>query len=233
MRIDKNTRLLLVSPHPDDEVIGCGGLLGKCKKESGKCLIVYACVGESRQLITTKTDASTRIKEIRDIENFTGFKTEIFYEGKEFCRLDVIPKKEIIEKIEDVIEKYKPNIIAIPCPSSYNQDHRAIYESCITALRPVPKNVRFFVENVIYYYEPYFWANSELKTPNAYLDLSEKIGNHNLLEFKIDLYKCHQTQVRDEPFARSIDNLIRWANIYGKEIGSDIAEAFYIMKETL
>lgn len=230
MKIDHKTKLLIISPHPDDEAIGCGGLIGKCKKEKGEALIVYACVGESRQLITEKTDSSTRIKEIKDVEKYSGFKTEILYDGKEFCRLDMVPQKDLIEKIEDVIEEFKPNIVTIPYSFSYNQDHRALYESCIAALRPTPEKVRHFVENVLVFYEPYFWTTSELKAPNSYLDLSEKMGDQNLLDFKINLYKCHKTQVRNEPFSRSVENLKRWAYIYGKEIGVDMAEAYYVLR---
>ena len=226
MKINPKTRLLVISPHPDDEAIGCGGLIGKCQKEKGKALIVYVCVGNSRQLVTGRTESPVRMKEIKAIEKFSGFKTKVFYVGKEFCRLDMVPQKNLIEKIEDIVEEFKPNIAAIPCPSSYNQDHRAVYDACITALRPTPAGVRNFVGDVLIYFEPYFWSNSVSGAPNAYLDLSEKIGDGNLLDFKLGLYECHKTQVRNEPFARSVENLKRWAHIYGKEIGVDIAEAY-------
>jgi N-acetylglucosamine malate deacetylase 1 len=230
MRINNKTRLLVISPHPDDEAIGCGGLIAKCKKEKAEVWIVYGSVGDSRQLVTKKTQSNTRLAEIKNIEKLSGFKTKILYIGKEFCRMDMIPQKDMIEKIEDVIEEFTPNLVAIPCQSSYNQDHRAVYEACITALRPTPLNVRHYVENVLVYYEPYFWANSDLKMPNTYLDLSEKIGKGSLLDFKIKLYQCHKTQVRKEPFPRSVENLRRWAHIYGKEAGIDMAEAYNLIR---
>ena len=72
-----------------------------------------------------------------------------------------------------------------------------------------------------------------MKTPNAFLDLQEKYQKGNLLDFKINIYKCHKTQVRDDPFPRSPENLIRLAHIYGKEIGVDVAEAYHVLREEL
>jgi len=181
-------------------------------------------------LVTKKTQASVRINEIKNVEKITGFKTEIIYIGEEFCRLDTVPQKDLIEKIEDIVEKFKPNLITVPFPGSYNQDHRAVYEACITALRPTPAGVRHFTDNVLIYFEPYFWKSSEFMSPNIFLDLSEKMGKQNLLDFKLKLYQCHKTQVRKDPFARSAENLERWAHIFGKEIGTEIAEAYYSIR---
>ena len=41
----KNKRLLVISPHADDEVLGCGGLISKVKKEGGKVFVLIFNVG--------------------------------------------------------------------------------------------------------------------------------------------------------------------------------------------
>ncbi len=233
MTIDKNTNLLVISPHPDDEALGVGGLIGKCKKEKSSVTILYISVGTSRQYVTKKTKLTSRMDEINNVNKFAKVDTLVSYTGEEFCRLDTLPQKELIEKIEDVIEKIKPTVIAIPSSSSYNQDHRAVFDACITALRPLPKTVRHFVPTVIEYYEPYFWSLRELRIPNIFLNLHEKYNKGTLLDFKINLYKCHATQVRDDPFPRSPENLIRMAHIYGKEIGVEIAEAYHLLRDEL
>lgn len=230
MIITNKSRLLVISPHPDDEALGCGGLIGKCQKENVKVLIAYISVGDSRQLITKKTNKNIRLKEIEKVKKYTNAKIKVIYTGKEFTRLDTVPQKEIIEKIEDIVESFKPTIITIPSSSSYNQDHRAVFDACITALRPIPKNIRYFVPHVLEYFEPYFWSSRKLKYPNAYLDLGEKDKKGNLLDFKIGLYKCHKTQVRKDPFPRSKENIKRLAHIYGKEVGVNIAEPYHILR---
>lgn len=230
MKITNKTKLLVISPHPDDEALGCGGLIGKCINEGAKIMLVYVCVGSSRQLVTESTDANIRLKEIEKVRKFTKVKIEILYTGDEFTRLDTVPQKDIIEKIEDCMEKFKPSIIVIPSSSSYNQDHRATFDACITALRPTPRDVRHFTPTVLEYFEPYLWTAREAKVPNAFLDLSEKIHKKTLLDFKLELYRCHKSQVRKDPFPRSVENLIHIAHVCGKEIGVSIAEAYHVLR---
>lgn len=230
MIINENTRLLVISPHPDDEALGVGGLIGKCKKENGDVMIVYISIGESRQLVTKKTEKLTRSNEIKNVEKFARVKTKTIFTQDEFCRLDAIAQKEIIEPIEDIVDTYKPNIIAIPSSSSYNQDHRAVFNACITALRPVPKKIRHFTPVVLEYFEPYFWSARDIKLPNVFLNLAEKYKGGSLLDFKIKLYQCHSTQVREDPFPRSIENVTHIAHTFGKEIGVSVAEAYSLIR---
>jgi N-acetylglucosamine malate deacetylase 1 len=233
MTITKSSKLLVISPHPDDEALGVGGLIGKCKKEKAEVFIQYICVGRSRQYLTKQTKEDTRLEEIKNVEAFAKVSTGVSYIGDEFCRLDTVAQKDLIEKIEDVIAVTKPSIVAIPSSSSYNQDHRAVYEASITALRPLPRKIRHFVPTVIEYFEPYIWSVRAQKTPNFYLNMDEKYRGRSLLDFKLDLYKCHKTQVREDPFPRSPENLERLAHIYGKEIGVEIAEAYHILRSEL
>lgn len=233
MKFTRKDRLLVISPHPDDEALGVGGLIGKFLKIQAKIYLVYVCVGSSRQLVTKSTNKNIRLQEIEKVKKLTGAKIDIFYIGKEFTRLDVVPQKDLIEKIEDVINVFKPTIITIPSSSSYNQDHRETYNACITALRPTPQKVSHFIPCVLEYFEPYFWTAYPAKEPNVYLNLDEQYRSGNLLDFKINLYKCHATQVRENPFPRSIENLIHLAHIYGKEIGVDIAEPYHQLRNVL
>jgi LmbE family N-acetylglucosaminyl deacetylase len=233
MEINKNTKLLVISPHPDDEALGVGGLIGKCAMEGAQVMIVYMCVGNSRQLVTEQTDLDTRLQEIEEVKQFTGADIHIMYKGKEFTRLDVVPQKDMIENIENIIESFKPTIIALPSSTSYNQDHRATFDACMTALRPTPQNVRHFTPCVLEYFEPYFWTARQAKEPNCYINLDENYKGGTLLDFKQGLYKCHKTQVRQDPFPRGVGNMERLAHMYGKEIGVEIAEAYHLLRIVL
>ncbi len=230
MIIDKSTKLLVLAPHNDDEALQCGGLIGKCLKEKAFVFVQFFCIGESRQLVIKNTSARQRLREIDAMKKFAKVKAEVMFTEDEFNRLDSVPQKDLIEKIENLIDKHKPTIIALPSSSSYNQDHRAVFDAAVAALRPVPRNLRYFTPMILECFEPYYWNLRGLKTPNSYLDLRERYKSGNLLDFKIALYKCHKSQVRSNPFPRSPENLERQARLWGKEIGVEIAEAYHLLR---
>jgi hypothetical protein len=62
---------------------------------------------------------------------------------------------------------------------------------------------------------------------NTYFELEESD-----LKFKFKALELHVTQLRKDPFPRSIDNLRRLAELRGKEIGADAAEGFIARRFT-
>ena len=43
----KGQKLLVIAPHPDDEVIGCAGLIQKIKNGGGKVFVLFLTVGDT------------------------------------------------------------------------------------------------------------------------------------------------------------------------------------------
>ena len=219
-----NSRILILSPHPDDEIIGCGALISKSRLIGASIHVAYITTGSTRQLMTGQTDALTREREIEDVSAEAGFSYEIFFRDDHFCKLDTIPQKDLIDMIENAIDHYKPTIICIPFGGSYNQDHRAVYAAAITALRPVPQQLRYMPPIVLEYEEPYAWSVSEPFTPNFYLDATD------VYKTKSTLMKLHASQDRDPPFPRSTSLLEARLRLRGSEVGLDAAEAFRLLR---
>lgn len=220
----KGKRILIIAPHPDDEAICCGGLIMLAKKVGAKVFVIYGSVGNSRQLVTGKTDSVSRLGEVKKAAEYGGFKYSIMFQGEEFMKLDIIPQKRIIEEIEDKIDEFKPDIVCVPFKDSFDQDHRALFSASITALRPIPKNLRHQPKIILESEEPYSWSNHTSFHSNFYFDISDVFDN------KIKLLKCHKTQLRDDPFSRSPENLERLAGFRGVEISTRYAESYNLLK---
>lgn len=220
----QNRRILIISPHPDDEAIGCGGLIARAKQENAEVFVLYMCVGQSRQVVTGSTHEDVRLKEIEDVAAAGNFKYKILYIGDEFVRLDTVPQKDMIDAIEDVIADFEPHILCIPHGDSYNQDHRATFTACITALRPLPRDLRYYVPMVLVYEEPYVWTIGSAFQANFYLDTAE------VEEEKVNLMRLHATQDRKPPFARSDEYLVHRMRLRGSEAGLKSAEAYQLLR---
>lgn len=223
----KGQRILIIAPHPDDEAICCGGLIMLAKKIGVKVFVMYGSIGSSRQLVTGKTDPASRLDEVKKASKYGGFEYSIMFRGEKFMKLDTVAQKRLIENIEDKVEEFKPDIVCVPYRGSFDQDHRALFSASITALRPISKNLRHQPGIVLEVEEPYSWSNGDSFRPNYYFDISE------IFDQKIELLKCHTTQLRDDPFPRSPQNLERLAGIRGAEIGVKQAEGYNLLKASL
>ena len=126
---------MIVSPHPDDEIISCGGLLLKAENLNWDVFVLYMCTGKGRQLVTGHTSEHIRLKELKKVSRRLSFKYKVMLKGIEL-RMDTLAQRDIINVIEDEIEQFKPDILVIPPSSSYDQDHREIYKCMIVTGKP-------------------------------------------------------------------------------------------------
>jgi len=218
----RNKRILIISPHPDDEAICSGGLIMRAKKEETQVNVLFMATGGSRQFMNGKTEQSTRVDEVKKAAEFGGFEYLIaFYEKSTI--VDTMAQKELIETIEDYTKIIKPDIVVIPNRKSFNQDHRAVADASMTAFRPIPKSLHHQPEMILEVEEPYLWEGFN---PNFYVEIID-------IEERMQLYKCHTTQVPIPPHPRSIENLTRLAGIRGNEISKQYAEGYNLLKGVL
>ena len=151
-------RLLIIAPHPDDEVLGCGGLIHRIKSSVGKVYVLFLTLGTtadySKKGIST---SSSRRKEIVKVMKFLDVDDyDIAFPGNKYhLKLDSLPSLEIIDMIEKKskvsINKIRPTVIATTQITDYNQDHRAAAKSTIAVLRPAPHDRKLFIPFVLPY----------------------------------------------------------------------------------
>ena len=195
---------IVIAPHIDDEVLGCGSILDK------DTLVVYVGNGHSKNVIS-KQD---RIKEANAVAECLGHSYIIL--PHEVDKYEVYP---LINDFEEILQKYKPEELYVVAPS-YNQDHKTVYDAIITATRPHDKN--WFVKKIFLYEQPqlYLWNNTgrEFK-PNYFVKLD--------IDKKIKAYELMPSQVRS---FRSPELLHSMAMVRGKQSNHKYAEAFEIIR---
>jgi LmbE family N-acetylglucosaminyl deacetylase len=217
--------LLVIAPHPDDEILGCGGLIAKIKDLGGRAYVIMFAVGNVKQFGgESKTDERKKeVERVMEFMKIDGY--EIIYTDDDIhLKLDVLPRKELIDIVESKakfsIANVDPDIIAVPSLACQNQDHEAVFHASITACRP---RVRKGLNNapiVLAYEQPdILWTSRSFK-PNFYVDISD------YLDMKLEALSLYGSQMREEPNLRSIENVKRMSNLRGSEICVKAAEAF-------
>jgi LmbE family N-acetylglucosaminyl deacetylase len=219
-------RALILAPHPGDEAIATGGLIAHLFTLGWRVNVVVVAVGTSRQLGAGWTQPGPRLEELRRAQRLGGYTADVVYVSDDFMRLDALPRKELCDEIGRHVDDLRPDVIVVPPASSCDQDHRAVAEAAITALRPGPNHLRHFVPVVLEADDPHWWRiDGGRPTPNFFVPLTDA-----QLELKMRLIAAHASQDRPDPCGQSTDNLRRIAASYGVEIGGGYAEAYRILR---
>ena len=197
---------LIISPHADDEVLGCASVLGKDS-------FVYICGVDESKFPSDSTSTNERLKHLDEASRVLGFKYECNIKSK----VNYYTETDFIDVFEKLINKLKPQSVFIPCPD-YNQDHKAIHHAAIIALRPHDKN--FFVKRVLIYEmsQNAIW-NPVRMNLNYFVPLD--------IEKKMFAYSEYKTEVRG---MRSPQMLEHVASLRGAAINTKHAEAFEIIR---
>ena len=220
----KNARLLVIAPHADDEVLGCGGLISKIKSVDGKVFVLIFNVA-SIEKYNNKKSTELRKKEASAAMKFLKVdKYDTVFDSPNDNRyLDAKPLHELISKIETEskvsLAKIKPTIVAIPSINSHHQDHVHVFKACIAALRPISTPI---ADVVISYEAPEHsrWSASGVFQPNLYIDIEKHLTR------KISAFYKYKSQVRVG--GRDRHTIENHAEYRGKEVGRTVCEAYFV-----
>ena len=216
--------ILVIAPHPDDEIIGVGGTIAKFIAEGNNVYICVATKG-SEPLFSNEGVMKTR-EEARKCHNLLGIK-KTYYLDFPAVMLERVERYEINNKITKVINDALPNIVFIPHHGDIQKDHQIVSESALVALRPKYNHK----VTKIYAYETLSETEWNLPhatntfIPNVYIDIS------NYLDSKIKAMSLYKTQLADFPNPRSLEAIEALAKYRGATICSNAAEAFMLIRE--
>jgi LmbE family N-acetylglucosaminyl deacetylase len=215
---------LVISPHPDDEVLGAGGTLFK-RKKSRKSNLLYWIIVTKLKASTPKKIILKRSREIKKISKFFGFK-KVFQLNFITTELDSSSKKKLIANFSDIFNEIKPNELFVPHFSDVHSDHKIVAEVISTCT----KNFRFpFIKKILAYEvisETDFNLNRrQIFSPNYYEDISK------FLTKKKNAMKIYKSEIKNFPFPRSIKTIDALAKLRGSQIGKNAAESFEILRE--
>ncbi len=217
-------RSLIIAPHPDDEVLGCGGTIQKRKKEGGSIAWLIATKMENSP-DWTQDQRALRDRQILKIQEFFGFE-KVFQLGYSSMKLDQVPMLSIVHDFCNVLNEFTPNEVFIPFEGDVHSDHRIVHEAAISATKTfrAPYIDRLLSYETLSETEFNISGGVHFK-PNYYVNIEE------YLEEKIQAMKIYTSEIGEFPFPRSIDAIKALAKWRGSKSGLKAAEAFQVLKE--
>jgi len=215
--------ILIIAPHPDDEILGCGGTILKHIKNNDN---IYLC-------IMTKGDINyygeqtlqEKRQEVLKVAEFLNIK-KVFFCDFISAHLDTYPQNQINQKLREIIQEVKPHTIYLPHQGDLHRDHQITFQCTLVASKPI---LNPYIKRIISYEALSETEQSSQYTtpfiPNYYINITEE------LEKKKHALTLYPSELRPYPHPRSPEALEIKAKARGIEIGVLAAEAFMIIKQ--
>jgi LmbE family N-acetylglucosaminyl deacetylase len=216
--------ILVIAPHADDEILGVGATMAKCIDNGDN---VYICI------------VTRGVKPLFDDVYMDKLRNEALLAHKilgsvktyflEFpsVMLEQVPRYEINNKIFNVVQEVKPDIVYMPHFGDMQKDHQIVAEAVMVAVRPKYEHA----VKRIYSYETLSETGWNIPNtqnefiPNVYEDISD------YLDKKLEAMSVYESQLSDYPNPRSIEAIKALAKYRGSTVNLRAAEAFMLIRE--
>ncbi|GAB7190522.1 PIG-L family deacetylase [Kineococcus sp. NUM-3379] len=170
---------LVVAPHCDDEVLGCGGLLAKYPQDCG--------------VVVLAQPDTLRLKEFEQAREALGYSATWLLDLPDgSVGADM---RKLVGMLDHVVDVYRPEEIYLPFPSMH-QDHVAAYEAGLRASRMAMGTRHWFTPTVLVYdvtaYDVALYP-TDLRW-NYFESLTEE---H--VDLKVEAFACYASQAVNGP----------------------------------
>jgi LmbE family N-acetylglucosaminyl deacetylase len=203
--------ILVISPHPDDESIGCGGTIRKHISEGDNVQVIFLTSGEKGghgksedETIVIRENEATAAAAILQISKIDFWKEP---DGK------FQPSEKNVNRLLDKIKTFQPNIIFVPHNDEEHPDHRAAAQLVSNALDVLSLTIE---KPLVLMYE--VWT--PIQKMDHIVDISDYINE------KRNAIRAHKSQCDVLKFDEAILGLNRYRGEMHSWPGGDYAEVF-------
>jgi len=205
-------KVLVLAPHPDDDIMGCGGVIHKHILNGSKVRVIYITKGDGETQLFGKKITDTRRSEAISALRVLGVTEQYF---------GLVPDGKVTAQnagqiIKEAIEDFEPELIYSPTELDDHADHRETANGLRWALKRSKKIDPALIN--LYFYE--VWTPLY---PNRIVTID--------LETKLEAVRQHESQLKN----RAYDEAIAGLNTYRGEIlgAGSPAEAFLYLPADL
>ena len=216
-------KILILSPHPDDETLGAGGTLAKHAAHGDE---LYWCIVTQAYVPDWSSDfIKSRKEEIAKVAKIYGIK-KTFELGFPTVKLDTLGQKMINDAVYKVISEVKPDVLYLPNRNDLNKDHEIVFNAGIVAARP---QKGLIIKKILCYetLSETEWGGYSLErmfVPNYYVNVQDTF------ETKLKAMSVYNSEVKEPPHPRSSEVMRALAIRRGSECGLMLAEAFFVIR---
>src|SRR6266550_1318895 len=153
-------RLLVLAPHPDDEVIGCGGLIARHVLAGRQVRVIVVTDGaEAGEPAVREEESRLALARLGDVvPEFLHFRDRHLDEDRD----------ALGRRIRELLSEFKPDLIAVPSPVEIHPDHLALARAFCEL---VQRDASLFADLAIA--RVAFYEVSQPLRPNTLVDITD------------------------------------------------------------
>lgn len=189
--------VIVISPHMDDETLGCGGTIIKRRQAGNDVRIVFMTDGSrSHNLISPDELKALRIKEAIAAGHIMGVeKDKIIFLNFEDGNLKKHHKPAIAKLIE-IFRHYQPDEVFIPYHQDIHVDHIATHSITLMALNEYGKNVMVY-EYPIWFWNHWPWIKKPLPSWKRWKKILDIVRRNITSELRLLRYFKYAIKIED------------------------------------
>lgn len=216
-------KVLVVSAHPDDEILGVGGTIRRHVLAGDEVHVFLMCGGVTvRYQEDDQPELEDQVFQAGDILGVT----EVLFGKLPDQALDSLPIVDVISTVEEHLQSVRPDVVYTHFGGDVNRDHRLVFEAVQVATRPYAAP---FLREVMVFETPSSteWGHPAVQggfLPQVFVDIS------TTLDDKIAAFCCYEKEVRPAPHPRSPWALEARARAWGSVAGLMAAEPFHVVR---
>ncbi len=218
----------MISVHPDDETLGCGGTLLNHRAAGDD--IFWLIMTEAHEPQWTPEIIQGKADEVKQVADAYGME-QYFKLGFPTIQLDTVPQADLIGGIRQVVREVKPEIVYLVHGGDIHTDHHAGFVAAMSVLKPFYM-AQLGVRRILCYESLSSTEAAPAQVdrvflPHIFSDITKQI------ERKIEIMKLYQTEKQPDPLPRGPSAIRALARYRGATIGVDYAEAFMLVRELI
>ncbi len=200
--------IVVLAPHMDDETLGCGGVLAAADDP----VVVFGMWSRDEGI------------EVEKVASILGFRFTVLYGSEYEARMLTIDRRELVGRLEEVLDEESPARVFIPSPS-YHQDHVVMFEAGLAATRPLSRHGYLAPTVVAYEYPGSAWGYEGRE-----LDLNHYIDITGVMPAKLAAVELYNNGSQAGRAIIEPEVVTGWARLRGSFVGVEYAEAFRLLR---
>ena len=223
IELDCMRRVAVIAPHPDDEVLGCGGTIVRLATAGVAVDVVTVTRGQPPDFEAAAVEQV--MAEAAAAHRLMGVAGGHFLDLPA-ARLDTVGQAHVNAALASALDRIQPDTLFVPFLGDIHHDHQLVFTAAMVWARPrhggaPARMLAYETLSETNWFAP---PATPPFLPTVFVDITDT------LESKLNAFAAYRSQVKQFPDERSPDAIRALAVSRGASVFRSAAEAFMLIR---